>query len=632
MCGICGVIKFGGPPLREVIAPVVLDTMVDIMQHRGPNDRGVHVEAGAALGVRRLSIVDIEGGHQPVANEDRSIWAIQNGELYNYRLLRQELVARGHNLETWCDTEIIPHLYEQYGDEFVTRLRGMFGIALWDSNRARAVVVRDRLGVKPIYYAVAADRVVFASELKSLLASGIVDGTIDEGSVAAFLALGFVPGPRTLLSGVSKLMPGERLVVDRSGVHLSRYWNYPLPAPEAPARSIQVYAEELLVRLEEAVRLRLMSDVPLGAMLSGGLDSSLITALMARNMKDPVKTFAVGFGGASEGNELSDAKLVAQTLGAEHHELSLGLDATLDIDGLVWSLDEPIADLSTVGFAALSQLAAQHVTVALSGQGADELLGGYGRHRAAALVGKWQRLPIPLASFIGMVGGRSRRVQSLNKRARLDPIARILAPKEPLRAQLPEPLRSAATDAASRAVADRLGSAVGVPLEQLLYVDGQLGLVDDMLHYFDRLSMAHSLEVRVPFLDHELVEFCATIPARYKVRRLTTKYILKQAACGLVPNEIIEKPKIGFFNGAVAAWTNRALDGVMAERLLPQDAAVSAFVGAGTAGELMTLQRTHPSRARAELLLSLLMLEVWLSEYLPRALGAHSEAHAAATG
>ena len=385
MCGICGVIQVGGPP-RTVIAPDRFDTMIDIMRHRGPNDRGVHLEGGAALGVRRLSIVDIEAGHQPVANEDGSVWAIQNGELYNYRNLRKELVAQGHSLETWCDTEIIPHLYEQHGDDFVTHLRGMFGIAVWDAKRRRAVIVRDRLGVKPLYYAQRGDRIVFASELKSLLAAGIVDGTLDQGAVAAFLALGFVPGPQTLLMRVSKLLPGERLVVDGSGVRVERYWHYPLPTVAAPERSAEDYEEELLARLEEAVQLRLMSDVPLGAMLSGGLDSSLIAALMARNMGEPLKTFSIGFAGSKEGNELADAKLVASVLGAEHHELSLGLDAEIDIDALVWSLDEPVADLSTVGFNALSQLAARHVTVALSGQGADETLGGYSRHRGAALL------------------------------------------------------------------------------------------------------------------------------------------------------------------------------------------------------------------------------------------------------
>ena len=621
MCGICGVIQVGGPP-RTVIAPDRLDTMVDIMRHRGPNDRGVHLENGAALGVRRLSIVDVEGGHQPVTNEDRSVWAIQNGELYNFHTLRKGLVAQGHSLETSCDTEIIPHLYEQHGDNFVTHLRGMFGVALWDANRRRAVIVRDRLGVKPLYYAQRANLLVFASELKSLLAAGLVDGTLDGGAVAAFLALGFVPGPRTLLAQVSKLLPGERLVVDGSGVRVSRYWHYPLPTVAAPERSAGDYEEELLTRLEEAVRLRLMSDVPLGAMLSGGLDSSLVAALMARNMGEPLKTFSVGFGGTKEGNELADAKLVASVLGADHHELSLGFDAEIDIDALVWSLDEPVADLSAVGFNALSQLAARHVTVALSGQGADELLGGYSRHRGAALLRSWQRLPTPVATVIATAGRRSRRVRRLSDDARLDPVGRVLASKAALRAQLPEPIRSSATAAAATAVADRLGSVTGDPLAQLLHVDAQLGLVDDMLHYFDRLSMAHSLEVRVPFLDHELVEYCATIPTRYKVRGLTTKYILKRAARELVPKEIIEKPKIGFFNAAVASWTNRELDGLLAERLLPKDAAVSGLVGADTTRELVAAQREDPRRERAELLLSLLMLEVWLSDYLPRALGA----------
>ena len=309
---------------------------------------------------------------------------MQNGELYNHLDIRERLGAAGHSFTSRCDTEILPHLYEEHGADLASQLRGKFGLAVWDGQRRRAVIARDRLGVKPLYYARVGDLVVFASELKSLLASGLVGDALDYEAIDSYLTFGFFPAPATPLAGVSKLMPGHSLVVDRDGVRVAQYWAYPEPAPR-PERSLEETMEGLLEGLEESVRLRLMSDVPLGAMLSGGLDSSLIVALMARNMSEPVKTFSVGFVEDADKNELADARLVADAFGADHHELELSVsDAAVDLSELTWFLDEPLADLSALGFLALSELAARHVTVALSGQGADELLGGYAKHKAAA--------------------------------------------------------------------------------------------------------------------------------------------------------------------------------------------------------------------------------------------------------
>ncbi len=321
MCGICGVVQLGGEP-RDVIDSAALLRMTDVMTHRGPDDRGVYEAPGVALGMRRLAIVDVEGGQQPVTNERSDVWAIQNGELYNHQQLRRELDASGHRLHTRCDTEVIPHLYEDLDARFPVQLRGMFGIAVWDARRRRAVIARDRLGIKPLYWAHAGDLLVFASELKSLLASGLVDGELDYDAIDAYLTLGFVPAPRTPLAGVSKLMPGHVLVAEDGGVQIERYWSYPQPLVGSPPQREEEYAEGLLDALEEAVRLRLMSDVPLGAMLSGGLDSSLIVGLMARNMSSPVKTFSVGFAEEQDANELADAREVASFFGTEHHELS----------------------------------------------------------------------------------------------------------------------------------------------------------------------------------------------------------------------------------------------------------------------------------------------------------------------
>jgi len=608
-----------------VVEPERLDHMTDVMTHRGPDDRGTFVANGVAFGVRRLSVVDVEGGHQPFSNEDGTVWGMQNGELYNHRDLRETLAADGHRFRSRCDTEVLPHLYERFGADFPEQLRGMFGLAVWDGTRRRAVIARDRLGIKPLYYAVRGDVLVFASELKSLLASGLVEPELDYEAVDAFLSFGFFPGPGTPFAGVSKLMPGHVLVADPSGVREERYWSYPEPRPGAGSE--REYREGLLEQLEESVRLRLMADVPLGAMLSGGLDSSLIVALMARNMSEPVKTFSVGFAEDSD-SELADARMVASAFGADHHELQLSVRDEVDLEQLTWFMDEPLADLSSLGFLGLSELAARHVTVALSGQGADELLGGYRKHRAAAMVRAASHLPQPLvrgAAAAGLSGPPAARRLARTLQAP-DAVERLLAMSSQVDGDLRSrlfrgPLAATSGDAARRAVAQRLGGADGDALANTLHIDGQLALVDDMLHYFDRASMAYSLEVRVPFLDHRVVEYAAGIPSELKVRRLRTKHLLKEAARGLVPDSVIDKRKIGFFRGSVAGWFDAQASKAVTDHLLDPGARYADFIDRRGVEQLV---RSHREGGRAELgqlLLSILMLEVWLSTYVPRALG-----------
>jgi asparagine synthase (glutamine-hydrolysing) len=625
MCGICGVIQLGGEP-RHVVPDDVLDRMTDAMAHRGPNDRGTHVSPGASIGARRLSIVDVEGGHQPFANEDGTIWAVQNGELYNHAGLRDDMARRGHRFASRCDTEILPHLYEEHGPAFPERLRGMFGIAIWDQARRRAVVARDRLGIKPMYYAVSGDLLVFASELKALLASGLISTELDYEAIDAFLSLGFFPAPATPLAAVRKLEPGCVLVVEDGKVEERRYWSYPEPTLERGG-DVGEWSERLLAGLEESVRMRLMSDVPLGAMLSGGLDSSLIVALMAKLMDRPVQTFAVGFKEAGETNELADARFVADVLGAEHHELELSFaEETIALDRLVWHLDEPLADLSSLGFLALSELAAQHVTVALSGQGADELLGGYRKHRAAAVAGTWQRVPSPLRRAALGVAARGparlrRPVATLSAPGAAERLLSMSGALTPaLRQKIVRgPLAELDGTAALRAVSYRLRDVPDAPLPATLFLDGQLGLADDMLHYFDRASMAHSLEVRVPFLDHHVVELCASMPANLKVHRLETKHVLRRAARGLVPDRIIDKPKIGFFNAAVDGWFRAQTRGAISDYLLGPNPRYAEMLDRREVEQLVRGHAEGGDGRNANLLLSVLMLEVWLSDYLPRA-------------
>ena len=626
--------QVSGEP-RAVIAPDALDRMTDVMTHRGPDDRGTYVAPGVALGVRRLSIVDVAGGHQPVASEDERVWAAQNGELYNHDDLRRELRAHGHHFHTRCDTEVLPHLYEEAGDDFPTRLRGKFGVAVWDGRRRRAVLARDRLGVKPLYWALAGDLVVFGSELKSVLASGLIGPELDYEAIDAYLTFGFVPAPRTPLAAVSKLLPGHRLVIEDGRVAAEAYWRYPAPRSETREGSTAEYASELLRLLEESVRLRLMSDVPLGAMLSGGLDSSLIVALMARNMSQPVKTFSVGFAEDRRFNELADARHVAAVYGADHHELELSFEDTVDLEQLVWDLDEPVADLSALGFHALSRLAASSVTVALAGQGADELFAGYDRHRNAALAERWLRVPAPLRTLAEALGTRA--PGSVARRTR------ALALRDPAERYLGLYAGAEATDAlrlaggpldhrggsAAAAVASRLGGQSPGPFSTLLYLDAQLMLADDLLHYFDRASMAHSLEVRVPFLDHELVEYAARVPSHLKVRRGTTKYVLKQAARGIVPDHIVDKPKIGFFHGAMEQWFAGQASGAMRDYLLSGNPRYGEMLDRHAVERLVRDPLGGDGGRRQRLLLSILMLETWLATYLPRALSQQSPGRSA---
>ena len=615
MCGICGAIQLRGTGTRPV-APETLRAMTQSMRHRGPDDEGFHLAEGIAIGVRRLSIMDVADGHQPMWNPEGTVIAAQNGELYNYRAVRAELEGRGHRFSTTCDTEILPALYQDTGDAAPERLNGMFAFVVWDERRRRALLARDHVGIKPLYFAEVGDVLLFGSELKTLLASGLVSTEIDVESVELLLSLGFVPGPRTILREVKKLLPGHRLVVEPPRVRVERYWQYPEPAPSSVVPDAD-WEAQLLELLDDAVGLQLMSDVPLGVMLSGGIDSSLIAALMARRMDRPVQTFSVGFAG-TPANELATARTTAKALGADHHELELSLDDAVDLESLAWTMDEPVADLSAIGFMALSGLTAEHVTVALSGQGADELLAGYDRYRRTAAIDRWTAIPAPLRRAGVAVAGRGS--------ARLRLAAAVAGADDPVAASViarSDWATGARRDAAvgdlaavprsvlDQALADRLGSSRAGGLGRALLLDGQLNLVDDMLHYFDRTSMAHSLEVRVPYLDRRLVEFCARMPVHLKLDGGVTKRILRTVSRGLVPDEVIDRPKVGFFSSAVDAWFGRQ-QGAVREILLDPGARYTDFVDVRAIEGLLA---DGTSYRRSKLLLCVLMLELWLSTY-----------------
>jgi asparagine synthase (glutamine-hydrolysing) len=610
MCGIAGIVQIGGRP-RRVVDEETLAAATDAMAHRGPDDRGTHVEPGIALGIRRLSVMDPELGSQPMSSEDGVVWAIQNGELYNHRILREELRRRGHTLLTDCDTEVLPHLYETYGDELTGQLNGMFAFAIWDSRRRRALIARDHVGVKPLYWTQRGDLLIFASELKSLLEFG-VPPSIDEEAIDAYLALGFIPGPRTPFAGVQKLEPGHRIVVENGGFRIEQWWEFPLPAPDGSREPTEL-RDELRRLLESSVELQLEADVPVGAMLSGGLDSSMIVALAARRTRHPLQTFAVGF---EHDNELGDARRVAAQFGTKHHELLLqGDDGDAIIGELAWHLDEPLADLSAVGFYALSELAARHVTVALSGQGADELFGGYRKHVAAAFAG---RVPRALASAAAPL-------QRFAPKPLRRPFETIVARTPAERLMIASALRGDVFGRGERPYRAALGAAVRAAggldagaLPAALYLDAKLGLVDDMLHYFDRASMAHSLEVRVPFLDHRIVEFSSRLPDALRVHGRTTKVLLREVARDLVPDYVIAKKKVGFFNKRIDPWLATQGETLVGAALTAEAPLYGDFVDAPRIRRAFADHLSGRDSSNGRALFTVAMLELWLDAFVSK--------------
>jgi asparagine synthase (glutamine-hydrolysing) len=621
MCGICGIAA--SDPRARPVNISTLAAMTSAIEHRGPDEAGHGIHPGVALGMRRLSIIDVAGSHQPVSTEDEQVTAVFNGELFNFPELREELLGKGHKLATHGDSETIVHLYEEYGPDFVRRLRGMFAIALWDKPRRRLVLARDRMGVKPLYYASTPDGLAFASEVKALLAGGLVRAELDPLGAELFLAHGFVPGPYTLFAGVRKLEPAALMVFEDGKIVDHRpYWN---PWEDGAPRKALPWAEEqeqLMELLRESVRARMISDVPLGVMLSGGLDSSLITALMAEQSSRPVQTFSIGFA-EDEVSELGDAEMVAKRFGTDHHALvTSAAEHTGLLDEAIWHLEGPIADVSCLGFILLSRLAREHVTVALSGQGADELLGGYRKHEIASAAAMLQRaVPAPAlrlaASAARRPVQRSTFARGMLALTTDDPVERLLAMSRVLqpgeREELLHPdFRHPQAEAEiAGVVAQHLPPVAMSPLGETLHLDTRVALVDNMLLYFDKMSMAASLEVRVPFMDHDVVSFCSRLPDSRRVSRMRKKELLKRASRGLVDDYIIDKPKKGFFHEGLGAWLTHHRDDLVRETLLDGPALERGMYERSAVLDLVERAKLDDKKA-SQRLFSLLALERWM--------------------
>ena len=561
MCGIAGIVasdRLHSGDAARVIA------MRDVLAHRGPDDAGAYADDVAAIAHRRLSIVDLQSGHQPLGNEDGSVWISFNGEIYNHTDLRAPLEAAGHRYRTRCDTETIVHAYEQWGDACVERFRGMFALAIWDAPRRRLLLARDRLGIKPLYWTIARGRLLFASEIKAILESGLVTPEANASAIPELLGARYLSGSETLFKGIHRLLPGHCLVYRDGAATTRQFWDVPVgrDAPEIARLTDAEAVAEFRRRLEEAVRTRLMSDVPLGMFLSGGLDSSAIAALMSRMIDRPLKTFSVAFRHRAF-SELDYAREVASAINADAHEIVIDQRDFFDaLPRLVWHEDEPIAHPSSVPLYFVSRLAREHVKVVLTGEGSDELLAGYGKYprtlanwRAGAL---WGLAPELVRRFVsdrvaprlpGRVGRYARRSFLAMPRTPeamfFDNFAAIgLGRQRVLLHRRLVPHASDSAYAASRAYFDR-PNGHSTTLDRLLYADLKTYLVE-LLMKQDQMSMAASIESRVPFLDHPLVEFAAALPPRMKLRGLTTKWILREAVKAVLPSSILTRRKMGF--------------------------------------------------------------------------------------
>lgn len=620
MCGIAGVVS-ADPSRRSAAA---LRAMLSAVAHRGPDDEGIAERGAAAIGARRLAIIDLERGHQPMADESGDVLAVQNGEIYNYRELRTELAGRGHRFDTDNDTEILPHAYEEWGDDLVTRLRGMFALAIWDARRGRLLLARDRFGKKPLFYARVGEDLLFGSEIQALLAHPAVARDVDAGAIREYLTLGYVRAPRSAFAAIRKVAPAHALVHEGGRVETRRYWQ--LSYVPKLRMSMDDAAAELRDRMDEAVRIRLRSDVPLGAFLSGGLDSSAVVAFMARHSQRPVRTFSIGFRDQAY-DESAYARVVARAFGTDHTELVVDAADASVLPTMARHLGEPFADSSIVPTYHVARITREHVTVALNGDGGDELFAGYDRYRAAMLVAGLDRLPRSLVRGVAAVAARTPMPAALPRaahRARRFLLALGLPPDArhlrwigyftgPLLKDIagerlprsdgewPQLLREAST----------ITGAVD-PAERFMASDVLHYLPGDLLVKMDIATMANSLEARSPLLDHELAEFMARLPVSFKTSPGRSKLLLRHAMRGILPERILGRGKMGF-GAPIGSWLRGPLRGMLGDLVLSSAAAKQGFVRAEA---VRTVFDEHMSgRADRTLhLWNLLMLELWFRE------------------
>jgi asparagine synthase (glutamine-hydrolysing) len=621
MCGIAGWYGSG----RSQDSAVFLKNMLGAIVHRGPDDEGQYIEGPVALGIRRLSIMDVQGGHQPIPNEDRTVWVVFNGEIYNFPELRNELEAKGHIFTTHSDTEVIVHGYEEWGDECVGRLNGIFGLAIWDSRRRRLLLARDPFGVKPLYYHDDGRRLAWASEIKALLVDSSIPRRVDLEALDLYLTFRFVPSPRTMFAQISKLPPGHRLIKDDQGCRVERFAAIGTTTDDGMTEPDWIAL--LQERLEAAVRRQMMSDVPLGALLSGGVDSGVVVAIMSQLSNRPIQTFTVGFEDGADVNELEEARSTAALFGTQHEEIRLTrIDYQQMLQKAVWHLDEPIATMSALAMYSVCQLAREHVTVVLTGQGADEPFAGYPRYLGERYGGLYRRLSPPVRDHVIRP-----LVESLPRRERLKRAVRSLGTvditkrfaqvyavfSETMKAALWQP-GLVGRDALQRVheVIDywRRGIEDLDPLVQMAYVDTRLSLSDDLLTYGDKMSMAASVEARVPFLDLEYMRVVEKLPPGLRIHGRTHKYIHKKAIAKWLPQNVIDRRKRGF-ETPLDRWFRSELSGYVRDLLLSADSACLMYFRP-EAIESLLAEHQDGRQDHQRQLFSLLMFELWHRQFI----------------
>lgn len=626
MCGIYGVYRLDG----ESVPPAWLERMGRVLIHRGPDDDGTYSDGNCAIGMRRLSIIDLEGGHQPISNHDNSLVVVCNGEIYNFRELRNELLNRGHRFKTRSDSEVVLHAYAEWGDAFVERMNGMFAFAIWDSRTRTLLVGRDRLGVKPLYYSNDGKRIAFASEAKALFELPGQSVEIDRAALLAYLELGYVPSPLCIANGVKKLPTGSMLKVTTQGTQMLRFWRPRLIVDRGVSSAD--WAGRIRNQLEESVRSQMVSDVPIGAFLSGGIDSSAVLAFMSRHSNAPVKTYSIGFdGGAAEQfyNELDDARTIARHFRTDHHEILVRPDVVKLLPKLLWHMDEPIADSAFLTTYLVAEFARQDVKVILSGMGGDELFGGYRRYLGEHYLRYFERLPASIRRGAGWLAShlpadRHSRLLNYSRLAKSFLASTHLPFAERYRSYVgvfpvadAAALVSGPTPLRHDVIAALFDETEGAdPLARMFAVDAQTQLPDDLLMLTDKMTMATSLECRVPLLDNELLELASRIPASVKLAGGELKALMKQALADVLPHEVLQRRKRGF-GAPLGAWLKGPLLDLLNSALSRQSVEARGLLRYGPVKQLIDDHRASRLDG-TDRLLALLNLEVWCRVYLDK--------------
>jgi asparagine synthase (glutamine-hydrolysing) len=627
MCGICGKLIFDP---GATVSPALIKNMADTIRHRGPDDDGYFISGPLGFGFRRLSIIDLSGGHQPLSNEDGSIHIVFNGEIYNYRELRQYLLARGHIFKTQTDTETIVHLYEELGDACVEKLRGMFAFAIWDDRHKSLFLARDRVGIKPLYYAQTRNSVIFASEIKAILADPEMSAEVSPPMIDRFLSFDYLPGEQTLFRNVHKLAPGHSLSFRGGKSYKRQYWDLHFEPSSSSFREAKL---RLLELLEEAVALHMISDVPVGFLLSGGVDSTAMLGLAAGKTAHPISSYTIGFSDPKVTDERPYARLAAQKYGSDHHETTISADQFAQfLPEYIWHMEEPVCEPPAVALYYVSKLAKQFVKVLISGEGGDEAFAGYSNYRSLLWLERLKRLPTPLRQLFSTGLTISARFASPGWPEKLDRF--LHSPlDQSYYGRTSHPARffnrkwqqfysasfAAAVDKnlSSRPATKHLrnGHRIG-PLAKMLYVDTKTWLPDDLLIKADKMTMANSIELRVPLLDHKILEFAASLPQHFKVRGFTTKYIAKKALISCVPREILNRKKTGF-PVPYEKWLRHDLKDWVHSLLLDSKTTARGYFQK-SAVEQMLSDDASGSGDYSKEIFNLAVLELWHREFMEK--------------